>query len=631
MSHVFDCPQSESDPVAFHAEVILGSVDIRRQHGDAQLLALGNIAGDLAGRVQHRCHQRRHVLPGIVTFQIRRLVSHHRVAHCVGLIEGIVCEGHDFIVKGLGNGLLDSVGNAAPDSLLRIAVNKDLPFFLDDLHLLFGDRPADIIRLPHGIAAQLAEDLNDLLLIDDAAIGNLQNRLQFRAFVGHFFIVELIFNKPWDRIHRTGAVKGYNCRNVLDAVRLHAYAYAGHTGRFKLKDALGLALRQHFEGFRVVIGNPVHGKVRVKLLDLLLRVLDYRQVPQAQKVHFQKAQLLDGGHGILGHDGIIVPGQGNIAAHGIRRNHNTGCMGGGISRHTFQTHGRVDQLPDPGISVVHFLQLWGNLQRFLQGDMQRGGYQLGNDIRFCIGEIQRAAHVTDCAPRSHRTEGSDLRHMIRAVLTHDVLNDFSSALLAEVRIEVGHADPLGIQKTLEDQRVFHGIYFRNVHTVSSNGSSAGTTARPYRDSRFLGVADKIPYDQVVIDIPHAADDINFIVQPIQIGLGRIAVAFPEALHTELSEVFFVGIPLGHREGRQVVFMEGEFQIALFGDSHCILKRLIAIGEQGAQLFFTLEVELLRLEFHTVGIINGLARLDAQQHILHLGILAAQIVGIVGND
>ena len=70
----------------------------------------------------------------------------------MGLIEGIVGKGNDFIIKGLGSLLRYTVGDAAGYPLFLVAVYKNLPFRLDDGVFLLGDGPADIVRLSHGIA-----------------------------------------------------------------------------------------------------------------------------------------------------------------------------------------------------------------------------------------------------------------------------------------------------------------------------------------------------------------------------------------------------------------------------------------------------------------------------------------------
>ena len=46
--------QAEADAALLHGEPVIGAVHIRRQQGDAAVLALGDVFGHLVGVVQHR-------------------------------------------------------------------------------------------------------------------------------------------------------------------------------------------------------------------------------------------------------------------------------------------------------------------------------------------------------------------------------------------------------------------------------------------------------------------------------------------------------------------------------------------------------------------------------------------------
>ena len=565
--------------------MVKGVVHVRRQGGNAHFLALGNIAGNFGGRVQHGSHKGCHILPGVVAFEVRRLVGYHRIAHRVGLIEGIVGKGNDFIVQGLGSLLRYSVGDTAGYPLFLIAVYKNLPLRLDDSVFLFGDGPADIVRLSHSIAGQSPENLNHLLLVDDTAISNPQNRLQQRRFVGDFLGVQLIGNEGGNGVHGTGAVQCHNSRQVFDGVGVHIDAHAGNSGRFQLEYALGLSLRQHIKGFLVIVRNFGNVKIRLDLLNLLLGILNHRQVPQAQKVHFQKAQLLNGGHGILGHCGIIIFRQGHIGIHRVGGNHHTGGVGGGISGHSLQGHCRINELFHPLILVIHLFQSGRCFQGFFQSDMGGGRNLLCHHIRLSIGEIHGSAHIPDSTPGCHGAEGGNLGHMVRTVFFHDIGDDLAPALLAEVRIKVRHTHPFRVQKPLENQAVLHGIHFRNVQAVGNDGSGTGATARPHRNPRFLGIADKIPDNQVIVYIPHPADNANFIFQPLTVFRRRILIPLGKAVLAQLPEKFLIGIPLRNREGRQVVLVKLKVQVAALGDFFCILKSLRAVGKQLPQFLF----------------------------------------------
>ena len=81
----------------------------------------------------------------------------------------------------------------------------------------------------------------------------------------------------------------------------------------------------------------------------------------------------------------------------------------------------------------------------------------------------------------------------------------------------------------------------------------------------------------------------------------------------------------------MIFVKYKLQIAAVCDPAGIFKSFLMTGEKLAQLFLALEVKLLALEFHTVGIIHGFTGLNAQQDILHGGIFPPEIMGIVGDN
>ena len=64
-------------------------------------------------------------------------------------------------------------------------MEKGLPLPLHILGLLLGHGPAHHVRLAQGIARQLLEDLDDLLLVHDAAVGAGEDRLQLGVLIGH--------------------------------------------------------------------------------------------------------------------------------------------------------------------------------------------------------------------------------------------------------------------------------------------------------------------------------------------------------------------------------------------------------------------------------------------------------------
>ena len=135
---------------------------------------------------------------------------------------------------------------------------------------------------------------------------------------------------------------------------------------------------------------------------------------------------------------------------------------------------------------------------------------LCDHIHVLIGHPHHTAHVTDGVAGGHGAKGDDLRHMVSTVFPIDVVDDFLTALIAEVHVEVGHTDTFGVQETLEDEVVADGIDVGDADAVGCNAACTGTTARPHRDALALGVVDEVPHDEEVVHIAHVADGVQLV-------------------------------------------------------------------------------------------------------------------------
>ena len=285
--HPLQRRQPEPDVLPRHGEGRLRLVDVRRQQGDAVLPALGDVLRHLVLGVQHGGEQGRHVLPGVAALEPRRLVGHDGVGQGVGFVEGVVGEVVDLVIDRLRHGGGDAVGLAAGYAPLGVAVDEGLPLPLHVLLLLFAHGPAHHVRLPQGVPRQLAEDLNHLLLVDDAAVGVGQDGLQQGVLVGHLGGVLGAGQKPGDGVHGPWAVQGDDGADVLNALGLEAHPHPGHPRRLHLEYAGGLALRQHLVHRHVVVRDVLQLEAGELFLHHLHRVVQHGEIAQAQKVHLQ--------------------------------------------------------------------------------------------------------------------------------------------------------------------------------------------------------------------------------------------------------------------------------------------------------------------------------------------------------
>ena len=99
--------------------------------------------------------------------------------------------------------------------------------------------------------------------------------------------------------------------------------------------------------------------------------------------------------------------------------------------------------------------------------------------------------------RLHRPEGDDLRDVLAAVLPRDVLDHLAAAPLAEVDVDIGQRDALGVQEALEDQVEVDRIDVGDPQAVGDQAAGGGAAARADRNALLARVADEVPDDQEV--------------------------------------------------------------------------------------------------------------------------------------
>ena len=249
-------------------------------------------------------------------------------------------------------------------------MDEGLALGVDDGVLFLGHGPADHVRLAQGEAGQLLEDLDDLLLIDDAAVGDLQDGTQQLVLVAHLLRVLGPLDEAGDGVHGSGPVEGDDGGDIFDALGAKLGADPGHAGALQLEDAGGVALGQHAEGLLVVLGDAVHLEIRHPLAHHFGRVLQDRQVPEAQEVHFEQTQLLQGGHGVLAHHTLVVFRERHIGVHRVFGDDHAGGVGGGVAGHALQGLCHIDEMLELLVGLVHLLEGLGEAQGLLQGDVQ---------------------------------------------------------------------------------------------------------------------------------------------------------------------------------------------------------------------------------------------------------------------
>ena len=348
--------KAEADIVSADGEVGKRLVDIRRQQFYAHLAAFGDVLGYLGAVIEHRREQRGHILARIVFFHVRRAVGYDRVAHRVRLVEGVGRKVKDLVIDAVCYILGNAALYRAIDAAAFIAVDEGDALGVDDLVLFLAHRAADHICLAERKSGKAAKNFNSLLLIDDAAVGDLKYRAQKLVLVAYLLGMRRALDKSRDAVHRAGAVKGYDCGDVFNALGLEAGANAGHAGAFKLENAACMPLREHFENLRIAVGDLFDLEIRLGAPHHFRRVLEHREVSQTEKVHLEKPQLLERRHLILRDDRLVVFRQRNVFINGLIGYYNAGCVHARVARHALERFGNVDEPVQHLVALVHVAQ-----------------------------------------------------------------------------------------------------------------------------------------------------------------------------------------------------------------------------------------------------------------------------------
>ena len=630
LAHALDRAQAVEDlAVVAGAEGIVGAVDVRRQNAQPHLAALLDQRYHLVGVVHVRRQHRGHEFRREMRLQPERLVRDQGIGRRVGLVEAIAGEFFHQVEDVVGGTLLDAIAQGA--------LEEDLALLGHLLGLFLAHCAAQQIRAAEGVAGQFLGDLHDLLLVQDHAIGGLEDGFQGRVRIldlgaAMLAVDEIVHHAG---LQRAGAEQRHQGHDILEAVGLEAADQLLHAARFELEHRRGLAGQQDLVGRRVVqryafdLDALVLAPARV---DGLQRPVDDGQGTQAEEVELDQADILDIPLVELGHQAAaawFAVDRREIVEIAGRDDHAAGVLAD-IARQALEAARHVENRGHLLVFLVQAAQVFFLLQRLVQGHADLERDQLGNAIDEAVGLAEHAPDITHHRLGCHAAVGDDLRHLVAPVVIGHIVDDTVALLHAEVDIEVGHGNPLWIEEALEQQLVFEGVEIGDLQRVGHQRTGAGTTPGADRDIVPLGPLDEVHDDEEIAREAHLDDDLELGLQPLVIGLAVQGFAgwqpglqklqpFLQPLARHLAEEAVGGMSLGYREFRQVVLAQGQAHIAGLGDAQRVLHRLRNIAEQLDHLVGAAQVLLLRVLARPALVVEGEAAADADPHLVGLEI------------
>ena len=243
---------------------------------------------------------------------------------------------------------------------------------------------------------------------------------------------------------------------------------------------------------------------------------------------------------------------------------------------------------------------------------------------------EHAADVADGGPGEHRAEGDDLGDVVLAVLAPDVGDDLVAPAVLEVDVDVGHRHAIGVEEALERELVEDRVDRRDAERVGDD-AARGAAAAGRLDALSPGERDEVRDDEEVARVAHLDDDAELVVEALLERRRDRPVAALEARLALRAQPALDRVAVRHREVRDAQLAERQLEVGHLGDAPGVADRLVLVREEGRHLGRRLDVELVRLELQAARRVEVVAGADAQQDVVRLGLLLADVVQVVGDD
>ena len=325
-----------------------------------------------------------------------------------------------------------------------------------------------------------------------------------------------------DGIHRSRTVERDRSDNIVDAVGAKLGEHPLHSFRLELKNTVCAPFGNQSIRLRIIKSYLLNVKIGMLGFDEPLGIGDDRQVPQTEKVKFNKSEFRRSIHVKLRNDRIAVDRKRNIGRNLFVCNDHTGSMRGSMPRHALERTRCVDQPCYVGVAFVQRFQ-FPSLQRIAERNTKLARHKICDLIDLGVAHTKRSPDIADRCTRCHRTESHDLRNMLGTVMLGNIADDLVSPLIAKIHINIGHADTFGVEESLKQQIKSNGIYIGDPDKIVDKAAGARTSARSDRNAMIFCIGDIVSHNQNIIGKAHLFDDRQLIFRTRNIVLFCIGI------------------------------------------------------------------------------------------------------------
>ena len=221
--------------------------------------------------------------------------------------------------------------------------------------------------------------------------------------------------------------------------------------------------------------------------------------------------------------------------------------------------------------------------------------------------------------------------MVVAIFMRNVVDDFLTAFVAEIAVDIGHRITLRVQETLEEQIIFERIEGRDIEGIRHKRARRRSSARSYLNSVCLRKMDEIPDNEEIIVKAHIPDRLELVVKT-GFDFGRDLVVPPCKSFPAQRFQILSGIAVADRNFvfRHMIDAFFKRYVTPVRDKHRIFDGTRIIAEFTDHFLRRTQTEIPRIT-KSVLVVDTRACLNTDKHIVGGRVFASDIMGVVRRD
>ena len=499
---------------------------------------------------------------------------------------------------------------------------------------------AEHVGASEAVPRELAGDLHHLLLVQDHPVGGSEDGLHQRVEVGDLgppllALDEVVHHAGLERSRPEQRDEG---DDVLETARLQAPHELAHAPRFELEHPGGGARTDELVSLGVVGRHRAHVEGRLAgtgRIDHRGGAIDDGQGLEPEEVELHEAHRLDVVLVELGHrrSAVRVTEERRVVGERPRGDDHSPRVAARVACEPLERPGEVDEGAHVLVALVVVPERGLLRERPFEGDPEIERDELCDHVHERKRESEHPTHVAHHGLRRHRAEGDDLRHPVRPVAPDHVLDHAVAPVHAEVDVEVGHRDPFGIQKALEEEVIGDGIDVGNAQSPGRERPGAGTASGSDRHPVRARPGDEVRDDEVVAGEPQLHDHLDLVFEPFAIrGRIRLVLEAPfEAGASRYGESLLGALAGRDRERGQVLLSELDLDAASAGDLQGVLDRLRNVRETVPHLVRASKILALGVAARPGWVAEDPPLLDADPSLVRLVVAGGEEAHVVRRD